>query len=134
MLRSYLIGLAAGQRGIVPLRLSEAAWPPALRPEPHRSGKRIGLELSATTLTGPAIAELLLPPGDVGAAFADASDDVLWCDPAAVGFVAVAFTRDTVSAEFVRVLNPRDTTGRLDVAKRATAKIGIGGLEGWQVS
>ena len=102
--------------------------------EPHRGGKRIGLELSATTLTGPAFAELLLPPGDVGQAFADASDDVLWCDPKAVGFVAVALTRQAVSAEFIRVLNPREPIGRLDVAKRATAWIGVNGLQGWQIS
>ena len=81
--------------------------------EPHRGGKRIGLELSATTLTGPAFAELLLPPGDFGQAFADASDDVLWCDPKAVGFVAVTLTRQAVSAEFIRVLNPREPIGRL---------------------
>lgn len=102
--------------------------------EPHRGGKRIGLELSATTLTGPAFAELLLPPGDVGQAFADASDDVLWCDPKAVGFVAVTLTRQAVSAEFIRVLNPREPIGRLDVAKRATAWIGVNGLQGWQIS
>jgi alkaline phosphatase D len=102
--------------------------------EPHRGGKRIGLELSATTLTGPAIAELLLPPGNAGKAFAEASDDVLWCDPDAVGFVAIALTQQAVSAEFVRVLNPREPIGRLDVAKRATARIGVKGLEGWQIS
>lgn len=102
--------------------------------EPHRGGKRIGLELSASTITGPSIAELLLPPGPVGEAFAAASDDVLWCDPGAIGFVTVALTRDTVSAEFVRVLNPLEPIGRLDIAKRATAKIGADMVGGWQIA
>ncbi|MGF7146716.1 alkaline phosphatase D [Sphingomonas zeicaulis] len=102
--------------------------------ESHRGEKRIGLELSASTVTGPSIGELLLPPGPVGEAFAEASRDVLWCDVNAIGFVTVSLTRDRVDAEFVRVLNPRETVGRLDIAKRARAAISEGVLGGWRVS
>ncbi|CAN5406375.1 alkaline phosphatase [soil metagenome] len=102
--------------------------------EPHRGDRRIGLELSASTLTGPSIGELMLPPGPVGEAFAQANRDVLWCDVNAIGFVTVTITRDAVEADFVRVLNPREAIGRLDVAKRVRATIAGGTLGGWQMS
>lgn len=102
--------------------------------EPHRGERRIGLELSASTLTGPSIGELLLPPGPVGQAFAEDNRDVRWCDTNAVGFVTVSLTRDRVEADFVRVLTPRQATGKLDVARHASARIADDGLGAWEIS
>ncbi|MEE4454553.1 alkaline phosphatase D family protein [Novosphingobium resinovorum] len=102
--------------------------------EPHHGGRRIGLELSASTLTGPSIGELLLPPGPVGRAFADDNRDVRWCDTNAVGFVTVSLTHNRVDADFVRVLNPRQAAGKLDVVRRASAEIAQDGPSAWNIS
>lgn len=101
--------------------------------EPHRGDQRIGLELSASTLTGPSLGELMLPPGPIGAAFAEANRDVVWCDHLAVGFVAVTLTPDRVDGAFINVLNPREPDGRTEMAKRVRAVLSDAGLSGWQL-
>ncbi|WP_313439806.1 alkaline phosphatase D family protein [Novosphingobium sp.] len=101
--------------------------------ELHHGERRIGLELSASTLTGPSIGELILPPGPIGQAFADDNRDVRWCDPRAVGFITVSLTAKGVDADFVRVLTPRKVTGKLDIAKHASARIAPAGLSGWHL-
>ncbi|BBD03329.1 MULTISPECIES: alkaline phosphatase D family protein [Sphingobium] len=102
--------------------------------EPHRGERRMGLELSASTLTGPSIGELLLPSGPVGEAFVHDNRDICWCDTNAVGFVTVSLTRDRVEADFVRVLTPRQASGKLDIARHASARIAEDGLSGWEIS
>jgi alkaline phosphatase D len=97
--------------------------------EPHRGDKRVALELSASTLTGPSIGELMLPDGPVGEAFARDNRDVLWCDHRAIGFVTVALTRDRVDATFLRVTGPRSAQSRMDPYVKASAVLN----GGWSV-
>jgi hypothetical protein len=93
--------------------------------EPHRGDKRVGLELSATTLTGPSIGELMPPPGPVGAPSRQTT--ATCCGATLTPWVSRrSRSRATVIAEFVRVLNPREGKGRMDIAKRAHAHIAGG--------
>ena len=99
--------------------------------EPHRDGRRLGLELSASTITGPSIGELMLPDGPVGEAFARDNQDVLWCDHRAVGYVSLTLRRNSVEGRFVRVTKPRSTEATTDIAMTARAVMQDGKPGGW---
>jgi len=96
--------------------------------ELHRGDRRLALELSASTLTGPAMGLLLGAEGDaLGQQFVRDNRDVAWCDPLAVGFVAIAVTPASVEATFVSVLTPRAPSGHVVAARRVTARKATGG-------
>lgn len=102
--------------------------------EPHRGDRRLALELSASSITGPSLGELMLPDGPVGEAFARDNRDVVWCDHRAIGYVAVTLTAESVEGRFVRVLAPRSTNHRVDNAMTASATIEADGrLGGWKL-
>lgn len=108
---------------------SHMAWANEL----HRDGQRIGLEVSASTLTGPSMGTLLhLEDVGLGDAFIRDNDDIRWCDHLAVGFVAVVLTRDNVRAEFVSVNTPRRGSSRVATERTFEAKVVDEQLSGWR--
>jgi hypothetical protein len=50
-----------------------------------------------------------------------ANEDVQWCDPRAVGFVAIRLGRDTVNARFLQVQDPRARESMVRPVKMAAA-------------
>lgn len=105
-----LTDAAAGSNLLVLSGDSHMAWANEL----HHDGQRIGLEISASTLTGPSMGALLhLENVPLGDRFMQDNEDVLWCDHLAVGFAAITLNRHSVRAEFLSVEAPRMTKGRV---------------------
>jgi len=99
----------------------------------HHHGKRVALEVSATTLSGPSIGDLLqLQEAPVGETFARENADVQWCDHLATGFISVTITRTRATANFISVLHPRRTNPETRVVKGVGANRTPSGLTGWK--
>ncbi len=109
---------------------SHMAWVNEL----HRGDRRIAVEVSASTLTGPSMGDLLhLEDTALGAVFARENDDVLWCDHLAVGIVALSVTRDAVEAQFLSVDEPRARNSGMAVAKRVRTRRTEDRQSGWEM-
>lgn len=107
---------------------SHMAWVNEL----HHKDRRV-VEVSATTLSGPSMGDLLqLQEAPVGAHFARDNQEVRWCDHLATGFIAVTVTRTGAAADFISVLNPRRTDPTTRVAKRVTTRLTPAGVGAWQ--
>jgi alkaline phosphatase D len=98
--------------------------------EPHYRGRRIGVEVSASTLTGPSLGELMLPKGAVGAAFAERNEDVVWCADREVGIVHMIITPQTAEARFLSVADPRGDGGGASDGALAVTKVARSHLHG----
>lgn len=100
--------------------------------ELHHKGKRVAVEVSATTLSGPSMGELLqLQEAPIGDHFAQDNADVRWCDHLATGFIAVTVTRDGATADFINVLTPRRTNPQTRTAKRVRTSLDDNGVNAW---
>jgi alkaline phosphatase D len=119
---------AAGANVLVLSGDSHMAWVNELL---HPGGRRV-VEISATTLTGPSMGDLLqLQEAPVGEHFARDNADVRWCDHLATGFIAVSVTRSGASADFISVLSPRRTDPATRVVKRVTTHLTPTGVGAW---
>lgn len=120
----------SGARTLVLSGDSHMAWINEL----HEGDRRVALELSSSTLTGPTFAELIqvedLPFGKL---LAEGNRDVFWNDAMAIGFVRLQLTRQRVRAEFLSVDQPRDPQSALSLAKCVEADVlPEGGSSGWR--
>lgn len=107
---------------------SHMAWANEL----HHHGKRLAVEVSATTITGPSMGHLLLlDEAPVGMHFAADNPDVRWCDHLASGFIMVHVTRDGATAEFVDVPAPRRAAPVTRIAKRIRTTLTPDGPTAW---
>ncbi|QJU58873.1 phosphodiesterase [Sphingomonas sp. AP4-R1] len=126
--RVYDIFEKSGANVVVLSGDSHMAWLNEL----HDGERRVAVEVSTSTLTGPSMGSMLLfDEAAVGQHFVDENRDVAWCDHVAVGFVAVRVTRQGVEAEFVDIPGPRRAAFEARPGKRARAALTERGVGGW---
>lgn len=118
----------AGVRTVVLSGDSHMAWVNRL----HDQHGPVALELSSTTLTGPALGDVLaLRDTPFGRLVVAQNPEVLWCDPNAIGFIALRITRDAVDARFIMIADPRTPASRAYVAKHVVSARQPDGSDDW---
>ncbi|MDQ0466344.1 alkaline phosphatase D [Caulobacter ginsengisoli] len=97
--RVYAAFTAAKARPIVLSGDSHAFWANQLA---DASGRRVAAEFGATGITSPGFSDAV-PDAPIGQAFADASEEVVFNDSGAKGFVLLTLTREQARADMVAV-------------------------------
>lgn len=94
---------------------SHMAWVNRL----HDAKGPVALELSSSTLTGPALGDVLyLRDTPFATLISERNRDIQWCDPTAIGFIHVHLTREALDARFMAVSDPRGPRTTMHVGHR----------------
>lgn len=127
--RLYEMIERTGARTVVLSGDSHMAWANEL----HHQQRRVAVEVSSSTLTGPTFAELIqVEDVPFGRLLAEQSPDVRWCDAQAIGFIHVRITSAAVQANFINVDTPAAPRPGCSVVKRIEAKAESGGVGPWR--
>lgn len=128
--RLYELIERSGARTVVLSGDSHMAWINEL----HHEDRRVALELSSSTLTGPTFAELIqIEDVPFGQLIAENNRDVIWSDALAVGYIRLQLTPQRVHAEFVSVEQPRASKSAIRTVKRVEATAQAkGSSSGWR--
>lgn len=119
----------SGVRTVVLSGDSHMAWVNRL----HDALGPVALELSSSTLTGPALGDVLaLRDTPFAPLLTERNRDVQWCDPTAIGFILVHVTRDAIDARFVAVSDPRAPLSEIKVARHVTTEKLSDGTNDWR--
>ena len=127
--RLYELFERTGARTVVLSGDSHMAWVNEL----HHEDRRVAVEVSASTLTGPTFSELIqVEDVPFGKLIAEQNRDVIWADGLAIGFIAVRVTPEAVRAEFINVDDTRAERSGVTVTKRVEVRAQAQGVGSWK--
>ena len=122
--RSRLLGAAQAARAnlVVLSGDSHNAWASNLT---HR-GKPVGTEFAVHSVTSPGFESLInwLPPEALAAAMTRQNPDLKWTDTSRRGYMTIALSQASVSAEFIMLDTVRTRPGTVAARKTMTARAG----------